>query len=122
MPLDWQTRVAVTLFKRGDQNMFSNFRGFPLLTHPSKVYDIVLERKIHLLVKAHIQEETWWFAILDQLFTLSERMEVCPMSLHVFCELGQGIRLHLLEHHLVGVRGVQVDWPVAAVHSVPVQW
>lgn len=68
------------------------------------------------------QEETWWFAILDQLFTLSERMEVCPMSLHVVCELGQGIRLHLLEHPLGGVPGVQVDWPVAAVHSVPVQW
>lgn len=44
------------------------------------------------------------------------------MSLHVVCELGQGIRLHLLEHPLGGVPGVQVDWPVAAVHSVPVQW
>lgn len=45
-------------------------------------------------------------------------MEVCPMSLRVFCELGQSIWLHLLEHPLGGVPGVQVDWPVAAVQSL----
>ena len=74
VPLDWQTRVVVPLFKKGDWRVCSNFRGITLLSLPGKVYSGVLERRVHWIVKPRIQEEQCGFrpgrGNVDQLYTL----------------------------------------------------
>jgi len=63
VPLDWQIRVVVPLFKKGDRRVCSNFRGITLLSLPGKVYLGVLERRIHRIVESHIQEEQCGFVL-----------------------------------------------------------
>lgn len=46
VPLDWQTRVVVPLFKKRDQRVCSNYRGMTLLSLLGKVYSRVLERRV----------------------------------------------------------------------------
>ncbi len=46
VPLEWQTRVVVPIFKKGDQKVCSNYRGITPLSLPGKVYTRVLERRV----------------------------------------------------------------------------
>ncbi len=46
VPLVWQTRVVVPIFKKGDQRVCSNYIGITLLNLPRKIYARVLERKV----------------------------------------------------------------------------
>ena len=57
VPLDWQIRVLVPLFKEGDQRLCSNHRGITLLSLPGKIYSGVLERRVCRIVKPRIQKE-----------------------------------------------------------------
>ncbi|TWW71222.1 hypothetical protein D4764_17G0007050 [Takifugu flavidus] len=57
VPVDWQTRVVVPIFKSGDQRVYSNYRGITLLSLPGKVYARVLEKRIRLIVEPLIEEE-----------------------------------------------------------------
>ncbi len=97
VPLDWQTGVVVPLFKKGDRRMCSNYRGITLLSLPGKVYSRVLERRIRPIVEPRMQEQCGWLwntgPVLYPLQGARGFMEVCPTSSHVFCELGEGIRL-----------------------------
>ncbi|TWW78306.1 hypothetical protein D4764_11G0004270 [Takifugu flavidus] len=61
VPLDWQTRVVVPLFKKGDRRVCSNYRGITLLSLPGKVYSGVLERRVRRTVEPRIQEEQCGF-------------------------------------------------------------
>ena len=45
VPLDWQTRVVVPLFKKGGRRVCYNCWGITLLSLPGKVHSRVLERK-----------------------------------------------------------------------------
>ncbi|KAK3542727.1 hypothetical protein QTP70_000092 [Hemibagrus guttatus] len=79
VPLDWATGVVVPLFKKVDRRVCSNYRGITLLSLPGKVYSIVLERRVRLLVEPRIQEEQCGFrpgrGTLDQLYTLHRVLE-----------------------------------------------
>uniref|UniRef100_A0A8C6MDN2 Endonuclease/exonuclease/phosphatase domain-containing protein n=1 Tax=Nothobranchius furzeri TaxID=105023 RepID=A0A8C6MDN2_NOTFU len=46
VPVEWQTRVVVPIFKKGDRRVCSNYRGITLLILPGKVYSKVLERRV----------------------------------------------------------------------------
>ncbi len=56
MPKEWQTRIVVPLFKKGDQRVCANYRGITLLSLPGKVYSKVLERRVRPLVEPQIEE------------------------------------------------------------------
>ncbi|TWW56043.1 hypothetical protein D4764_08G0000300 [Takifugu flavidus] len=75
VPLDWQTRVVVPIFKSGDQRVCSNYKGITLLSLPGKVCARVLEKRIRLIVEPLIEEEQCGFlpsrGTTDQLFTLA---------------------------------------------------
>ncbi|KAK3548138.1 hypothetical protein QTP70_004870 [Hemibagrus guttatus] len=79
VPLDWATRVVVSLFKKGDQRVCSNYRGITLLSLPGKVYFRILERRVRPLVEPQIQEEQCGFrpsrGTLDQLYTFHRVLE-----------------------------------------------
>ncbi|MDF4367286.1 reverse transcriptase domain-containing protein, partial [Vibrio parahaemolyticus] len=70
VPLEWQTRVVVPIFKKGDQ------RGLSL---PGKVYSRVLEKRVQSIVEPQIEEEQCGFCpgrgTVDQLFTLARVLE-----------------------------------------------
>ena len=57
VPLDWQIKVVVPFFKKGDWRVFSNYRGITLLSLPGKVYSEVLERRVRQRVEPQIEEE-----------------------------------------------------------------
>ncbi|TWW56221.1 hypothetical protein D4764_08G0002080 [Takifugu flavidus] len=79
VPLDWQTRVVVPLFKKGGWRVCSNYRGIIFLSLPGKVYSGVLERRVPRIVEPRIQEEQCGFhpgcGTVDQLYTLSRVFE-----------------------------------------------
>uniref|UniRef100_A0A8C1ILG2 Reverse transcriptase domain-containing protein n=1 Tax=Cyprinus carpio TaxID=7962 RepID=A0A8C1ILG2_CYPCA len=79
VPLEWQTRVVVPIFKKGDRRVCSNYRGITLLSLTGKVYGRLLERRIRLIVEPWIQEEQCSFrsghGTLDQLYTLAGMLE-----------------------------------------------
>lgn len=54
---EWQTGVVVSLFKKEDMSMCSNYRGITLFSLRGMVYARVQERRVHLLVEPWIQEE-----------------------------------------------------------------
>ncbi len=80
VPLGWQIRVVVPLFKKGDRRVFSNYREITLISLTGKVYARVLERRIWPKVEPRIQEEQCGFrpgcGTLYQLYTLSRVLEV----------------------------------------------
>lgn len=92
-PLDWQTGVVVTIFKNGDQRVWSNFRRIILLSLPGKVYARALERRIRPMVEPWIQEQQHGFPpvppgpALYPLTATEGFMGICPTSLHAFCGL-----------------------------------
>ena len=115
--LDWQTRVVVLLFKKGDQRVCSNYWGITLLSLPGKVYFRVLERRIQPIVKPWIQEEQCSFCpgrgTLDQLYTLRRVLEgswefaqpvhMCFVDLEkVFDYVPCGILWEVLQEYGVG--------------------
>ena len=60
VPKEWQTRVVVPLFKKGDQRVcanYANYTGITLLSLPGKVYSKVLERRVRPIVEPQIEEE-----------------------------------------------------------------
>uniref|UniRef100_A0A3B4EBS9 Reverse transcriptase domain-containing protein n=1 Tax=Pygocentrus nattereri TaxID=42514 RepID=A0A3B4EBS9_PYGNA len=75
VPLDWQTRVVVPIFKKGDRRVCANYWGITLLSLPGKVYAKVLERSLRPIVEPQTEEEQCRFrpshGTMDQHFTLS---------------------------------------------------
>ncbi len=59
--------------------MCTSYRGITLLSLPGKVYSMVLERRVHLIVKPRVEEEQCGFhprpGTTDQLFTLTRILE-----------------------------------------------
>jgi len=43
--VEWQTRLVVPMYKKGDRRVRSNYQGIILLSFPGKVYSSVLERR-----------------------------------------------------------------------------
>lgn len=79
VPKEWQTRVVVPLFKKGNQRVCANYRGITLLSLPGKVFSKVLERRVWLIVKPQIEEERCGFCpgcgTTEQLFSLARILE-----------------------------------------------
>uniref|UniRef100_A0A8C6Q2D3 Reverse transcriptase domain-containing protein n=1 Tax=Nothobranchius furzeri TaxID=105023 RepID=A0A8C6Q2D3_NOTFU len=78
VPVEWQTRVVVPIFKKGDLRVCCNYRGITL-SLPGKVYSKVLERRVQSIVESQIEEEQCGFrpgrGTVDQLHTLARVME-----------------------------------------------
>uniref|UniRef100_A0A8C6LXR3 Reverse transcriptase domain-containing protein n=1 Tax=Nothobranchius furzeri TaxID=105023 RepID=A0A8C6LXR3_NOTFU len=78
IPVEWQTAVAVPIFKKGDQKVCSKCRGITLLSLPGKVYSKVLEWRVRSIVESQIKEEQCGFrpgrGTVDQLYTLARVM------------------------------------------------
>lgn len=78
MPLDWQTRVAVPIFKKKGCRVSSNYRMNALLSLLDKIYSGFLERVIWI-VEPQIQKEQCDFCpdcgTLNQLYTLRGVLE-----------------------------------------------
>lgn len=75
----WQTRVVVPLFKKGDQRVSSNYMGITLLSLPGKEYTKVLDRGIQLIV---VQVDGTSSLPSTGCFMV---MEVCLTSQRIFC-------------------------------------
>ena len=63
--LDWQTRLVVPLFKKGNRRVCSNYRGITLLSLPGEVYSALGRR-----VRFRPEHEP-----VDQLYTLNRLLE-----------------------------------------------
>lgn len=59
MPVDWQTKVVVPIFKKGDLRVCSNYWSITLIILLGKAR--VLERGFQPIVKPQIQEEQCGF-------------------------------------------------------------
>ena len=46
VPLDWQPMVVVTILKKGDRRVCSNYRGITHLSLLGEVYAGVLEKRV----------------------------------------------------------------------------
>lgn len=93
---DWQTGVAVPLFKKGGLRMSPSYRKITPLSLPAKVYSRMLERRIQPRAEPQIQEEQCCFwpgcGTLDHLPTLHSAREIMGVYLtspHRFVDLGK---------------------------------
>ncbi|TWW74534.1 hypothetical protein D4764_14G0005370, partial [Takifugu flavidus] len=99
--LDWQTEVVVPLFKKGDRRVCSNYRGIALLSLPDKGYSWGTGEEGQPDSRTSDLGGVIWFSswtwnggpALHPQQGLRGCMGVCPTSSHVFCGLGEGIRL-----------------------------
>uniref|UniRef100_A0A8C6KM13 Reverse transcriptase domain-containing protein n=1 Tax=Nothobranchius furzeri TaxID=105023 RepID=A0A8C6KM13_NOTFU len=79
VPVEWQIRVVVPIFKKGDWMVCPKYREITLLSLPGKVYSKVLERRVRSIVESQIEVEQCGFrpgrGTVDQLYTLARAME-----------------------------------------------
>ena len=78
-PRDWQTRVIIPIFKKGDCKQCTNYKGISLLSLPGKVYAKYLERKCREIVESKLEDCQCGFrpgrSTTDQIFTLEQIFE-----------------------------------------------
>jgi len=61
-PVEWQTGMVVSIFKKGDWRVCSNYRVITQFSLPRKNHFRMLERRLQPIVKPQIQEEQCGFA------------------------------------------------------------
>ena len=73
-PRDWQTRVIILIFKKGDRKQCTNYEGILLLSLPGKVY-----AKCREIVESKLEDGQCGFgsgrSTTDQIFTLKQIFE-----------------------------------------------
>ena len=78
-PRDWQTGVIIPIFKKGDRQKCTNYRGISLLSLPGKVYAKCLERKCQEIVESKLEDGQCGFRLgcstTDQILTLKQIFE-----------------------------------------------
>ena len=53
---DWQTRVIIPIFKKGDRKQCLNYGGISLHSLPGKVYTKCFERKCREIVESKLED------------------------------------------------------------------
>jgi len=89
MPNDWKFGLLVKLLKKGDTANCDNWRGFTLLSVPSKVFTRVLLNRIKEHVNLRLQKEQAGFrpnhSCIEQINTLRIIIEQCiEWSSHLY--------------------------------------
>ena len=78
-PRDWQTGVIISIFKKGDREQCTNYRGISLLSLPVKVYAKCLESKCREIVESKLEDGQCGFrprcTTTNQIFTLKQIFE-----------------------------------------------
>ena len=73
---NWQTRVIVSTYKKGNRKECTNYRGISLLNLPEKKHAKYLERKCRETVKSKLEDGQCGFrpdrSTTDQIFTLRQ--------------------------------------------------
>uniref|UniRef100_UPI0037E804F8 immunoglobulin lambda-like polypeptide 5 n=1 Tax=Semicossyphus pulcher TaxID=241346 RepID=UPI0037E804F8 len=54
VPVEWQTRVMVPIFNKGDWRVSPNYQDISLLSLTNKVYSRVLEKRLRLMVDPQV--------------------------------------------------------------------
>ena len=98
-PNDWQTRVIIPIYKKGDRKECTNYRGISLLSLPGKVYVKCLKK---MLKNGGIKVGKWpvWSSSRSQHHgpnfhsevTPWEILGVCKGCLRLLCWSRKGIR------------------------------
>lgn len=74
VPEDWRTSLIVPVYKTGDKQDCSNYRGITLLSTAMKLYEKILDRKIRQKIEATLEETQSGFrkgrSIQDHIFTM----------------------------------------------------
>ena len=81
VPKEWQTRVVVSLFKKGDQRVCVNYN------EPGEVYSKVLERRVQPRTWNHDPDHHWE---IQSLFSQSESCVCVLCSKSVLFPKGVG--------------------------------
>ena len=56
IPDDWRKAIICPVYKKGDKQECGNYRGISLLSHASKVYERILERRLRTCVEDKLGE------------------------------------------------------------------
>ena len=87
-PRDWQTGVIIPIFKKGNREQCTNYRGILLFSLPGKIFAKCLERKCQEIVESKLEDGQCGFrpgrSTTDQIFTLKQIFEK-------FCEYGKDL-------------------------------
>ena len=75
-PADWGKAIITPIFKKKDKLDCANYRGISLLSHPGKIFTLILQRRIMKKTEEILSEAQAGFrpgrATIDQLFTLRQ--------------------------------------------------
>ena len=78
-PKDWQTRVIISIYKKGDQKQCTNYRAISLLSLPRKVYAKCIESRCRQIAEPALEDGQCGFrpgrSTTDQIFTLKKIFE-----------------------------------------------
>ena len=81
VPQDWKDAQIITLFKKGDRHLCSNYRGISLLSIPGKVFARVLLNRLTTLAESILPEAQCGFrsgrGTVDMIFSLKQLQEKC---------------------------------------------
>jgi len=99
-PMKWWTRVVVSIFKKGDRRVRSNYRGSHYSASTGKFTPWCWRgssdrMSILRLRRSCVVFGTGW-GTLDQIFTLAQLLKgpwEFDHPVYVFCGLGKGLRL-----------------------------
>jgi hypothetical protein len=56
VPCEWSRATICPIYKKGDKTECGNYRGIALMSHPAKVYERILERRLREVVEEKLEE------------------------------------------------------------------
>lgn len=81
MPEEWGRAIICPIYKKKDKAECANYRGISLLSHASKVYERILERRLRNIVEGVLGECQCGFrpnrSVTDLIFTVKMIKEKC---------------------------------------------
>lgn len=62
VPRDWTVATILPIYKKGDRQICSNYRGISLLPVVSKLYEIILERRLREIIEGTLDDNQCGFS------------------------------------------------------------
>lgn len=79
IPRDWTVATILPIYKKGDRQVCSNYRGISLLPVVSKLYEIILERRLREIIEKTLDDNQCGFrpgrGTTDLIFTIRQLIE-----------------------------------------------